>query len=381
MHSEEVRIVAMNWKHKLQARSRDPQFLWKIVLGILAIGLLIGLAVESTLTDTVKYEEVWERISERVEKLEAGAKANEWWRVWWDVPEIIWLRLGYTGPLVLALATGVCWLTFVLQALKVQGWNDPKLWLALAGLLFGVLSIWPTFYFIYWQEYGWGLRDSDSLIAGLRYNILGIGLREEFAKLVCVLPLMPFLLRLRSELAALLITACVGLGFAVEENIGKFFSQSGTSVVGRYITANPFHMVLTGLLGLALYRGLRSPREWGPHALATFVIVVFAHGLYDAFILVPALQEYSLGGMIVFALIVYQFFRELRDLRPRGGDTISLSANFLCGVSLVVAVTLVYLCAVSDRDTALTALGVDLLSVGVMVYLFLREMPESMIDV
>jgi len=64
---------------------------------------------------------------------------------------------------------------------------------------------------------GWGLVESDQLVPGLRYNILGIGLREEFAKLCCLLPLMPLLLRQRSELAALLLSACVGLGFAIEE--------------------------------------------------------------------------------------------------------------------------------------------------------------------
>lgn len=371
----------MNWKHKLQAKSRDPQFLWKMVLGILAAGLLVGFVAESSLEGNVSYESVLEQHMKHVEGLKKLAAGGQWTELWWGIRRSMVYRFQYPGPLTLAVMTGICWLAFVLQALKLKGWRDPKLWLTVAAVPLGVFSIWLTHFFIYWQEYEWGLTENDSLIGGLRFFILGVGLREELAKLLCVLPLMPLLLRLRSELAALLISGCVGLGFALTENVQYFLRESGTSVVGRYITANPFHMVLTGLVGLAVYRGLRSPRDWGPRVLATFGIVMFAHGLYDAFIVVPALQEYSIVAMIVFALVVYQFFHELRDLRPRGGDTVSLTANFLCGVSLVVATTFVYLSAANNWDIALKAVVPESIGMAVMVYLFLREMPDTLVDV
>jgi len=225
------------------------------------------------------------------------------------------------------------------------------------------------------------LAESEEVVAGLRYNILGIGLREEFAKLCCLLPLMLLLVRQRNELAALLVSACVGLGFAIEENVGYFWSSQGTATLGRFLTANPFHMTLTGLIGLAVYRGLRYPKEWGPHALATFGLMVIAHGIYDAVLTIPALVEYSIVGTIVFALVVYQFFHELRELRTTGGDTISLSANFLCGVSLLTAATFVYLSATLGCGVAFDGLASGVLGLGVMVYLFLREMPESMVRV
>jgi len=151
--------------------------------------------------------------------------------------------------------------------------------------------------------------------------------------------------------------------------------------MGRFLTANPFHMTLTGLIGLAIYRGLRSPKDWGPHALATFGLMVFAHGIYDAVLTIPVLVEYSIVGTIVFALVVYQFFHELRELRPTGGDTISLSANFLCGVSLLTAATFVYLSATLGCSAAFDSLASGVLGLAVMVYLFLREMPETLVRV
>jgi hypothetical protein len=140
-------------------------------------------------------------------------------------------------------------------------------------------------------------------------------------------------------------------------------------------------MTLTALIGLAVYRGLRSPRDWGSQAVATFGLMVFAHGLYDAFIVLPALIEYSLVGTIIFVLVVYQFFRELRGARTNRPETVSLTANFLCGVSLITSATFVYLSATVGSVVAFDALAQGVLGLAVMVYLFLREMPETMVQV
>ena len=86
-------------------------------------------------------------------------------------------------------------------------------------------------------------------------------------------------------------------------------------------------------------------------------------------------------GTIIFALVVYQFFRELRDLRPSQGDTISLTANFLCGVALLTAASFVYLSANFGMSIAFDTLAGGVTGLAVMVYLFLREMPETMVRV
>jgi len=110
-------------------------------------------------------------------------------------------------------------------------------------------------------------------------------------------------------------------------------------------------------------------------------MMVFAHGAYDAVLSMPVLAEYSILATIVFALVVYQYFHELRELRPTGGDTISLSANFLCGVSLLTAATFVYLSATLGCRVAMDGLASGVLGLAVMVYLFLREMPEGLVRV
>lgn len=370
----------MTWQHYLRVKTRDPAFLWRMVVSILAFGVLGGWVVEMWQGGTPEFV-FSHRDHSGWERLKLLAEQRQWWQVWWGVPREIFSDFSQPKIVALALLAGCCWLAFLLQAMRVQGFSDWRLWGALVAIALGVVSIWPTGFFILWQEYAWNLHDSQELVPGLRYNILGIGLREEFAKLMCLLPLMIVLVPRCDELAALLLSACVGLGFAIEENIGYFTQSMGMNSLGRFLTANPAHITLTGLVGLAVYRAFRDVRSWGPQALAVFGLMVIAHGLYDATITLPALSEYGLAGTIVFALLVYAFFHELRTLRPKGSDTISLSATFLAGVSLLAAATFVYVSSVAGVAAAANTLMTDVLSLAVMVYLFLREMPESMVRV
>ena len=371
----------MNWRNYLRNRTRQPAFLWRMVLSILVLGVVFGYLAESYFFSGLDFTSHGNPSGgENWSAIERLAEAGQWWEVWWRIPKQIYYGYGNWGPLVLAVCTGVCWFTFLAQVVAEKPPRFERFALMLVGVAFGVLSIWPTGFFIVWQEIGWGLQDSQDLIPGLRYNILGIGLREEAAKLICLMPLL-VLLRNQREILALVVSACVGLGFAIEENVGYFFREEETTAMGRYLIANPLHMALTGIVGLTIHRALRYPRDWGPHAVAMFGLVVVAHGVYDAAIMVPAIREYGLIGMIVFALVVYQFFRELRNLRTTSGDVVSLTANFLCGVSLLTAATFIYLSATQGFSAAGDLVTSEALGLSIMVYLFLREMPESMIDV
>lgn len=368
----------MNWHNDLRRKTRQPAFLWRMVISILVGGIVLGFVAQhfrsSGSVDAVVKNNAWTEIR-------LLAEQGEWQQVWWAIARHELSRHWSVGTTLLAALAGCCWLAFLLQAIQVRGFRDSRLWCALAALLLGALSIWPTEFFILWQEVGWRLQDSTELAPGLRYNILGVGLREELAKLLCLLPLMPWLLRLRSELTVLVVSACVGLGFSVVENTQYFQHSEGAVAIGRYLTANPAHITLTGLAGLAVYRGLRYPRGWGPQAIALFGVLVFAHGLYDAFIDIPALGDYALASTIIFVGLVYQFFHELRGCRSVRSETISLSANFLCGVSLLTAATFVYLSATLGCEKAFDVLAADVLGMSLMVYLFLREMPETMVTV
>jgi RsiW-degrading membrane proteinase PrsW (M82 family) len=368
----------MTWTSYLRSKSHDPPFLWRMVIVILAVGVAIGLAADG-LTTTHAAAETSPR-NDVVDQLDALAAGGQWMQLWRGIPELYAWRYATVGLMALAGVAGACWLAFLLHVAQVER-HRGRLVACLVGVALGVLSIWPTVFFIYWQEYRWNLRESVELAPGLRFFVLGVGLREEVSKLVCLLPLMPWLVAKRDELGALIASACVGLGFAVEENLGYFWASDGRDVLGRLLTANPFHLAITGVVGLALYRAIVWPREWGPQFLAVFGVAVLAHGLYDAFISIEALQDLALFTTILFALVVYQFFRELRGLRSPQRGGFSLTATFLCGVSLVTAATFIYLCSTVGATDAFDMLAVSVIDLSIMVYLFLREMPDTMVSV
>jgi hypothetical protein len=110
-----------------------------------------------------------------------------------------------------------------------------------------------------------------------------------------------------------------------------------------------------------------------------FGVIVLAHGFYDAIISIPILAEYAITSTLIYIFLAYQFFHELRNMRIERPDTISLTANFLCGISLVTAVTFVYLSGQIGPRASAMLLGTDVLTMVLMVYMFLREMPGSLV--
>ncbi|MCA9234536.1 MAG: PrsW family intramembrane metalloprotease [Planctomycetales bacterium] len=392
----------MTPRHDLQVKTRDPAFLWRMVIAILAAGVMIGVAVDHLTGDTPlkewfgddpvvgESEDEPRKIPEDLqpppfapsyEKADDAAEAGQWRLVAKYVIVATGEQWRHIGPMILAVLTGLAWMALLLQSAQPRAGSDVRFVAPIAGLLVGLLSGPLTLFFILWQEHDWGIVESSQLVGGLRYFILGVGLREETAKLLCFVPLLPWLVKQRDELAALATAGAVGLGFAIEENIGYIWSTGGAGTVGRLLNPAPIHMSLTGLAGLALYRGCRWPREWGPMALAAFGTVVIVHGLYDAFISIPALKDVSAASWIIFVLLVRQFFVELRPLQRDLRPAVSYSANFLACVCTVTAATFIYLCAVVGWQPAADMLAGAVFAESIMVYMVLRELPERLVTV
>ena len=313
-----------------------------------------------------------EHISAEV-RLRLAASAGDWGEVWRIIPRAEWERL-QLAPALLALFAGTCWLVIALQMGEVLRESGARTVLCLSAVGLGVLSLWPTDWFIFWQEYDWGLRESDELAGGILYYVVGVGLREEVAKLLLVVPLLPWLVARGRDLEILIVGACVGLGFALGENSG-YFAMAASSSLGRFLTANFFHMAATGLATLYLVRGIQQPQWRALDAAALFLVIVFAHGMYDAAIAVPVLAEYGILSPMIYILLSYQFFHELRGMRSGVRSTVSLRATFLGLVSLVAAVTFVYLSAPWGAMNAARLMVPEALAMATMVFMFLRELP------
>jgi hypothetical protein len=177
----------MKWRRWIQLRSRDADFLWRMVIGILLVGVAVGLAVDATFEPWVTVAESAEGINEpdppegedaRMDRL---AQEGKWVELIAALTPYITGRWRQVGLTSLAVLTGLCWLAFAVQAVQVRSWRDGRLWGAFAAVALGVLSIWPTVFLIFWQEHQWGLARSIELGSGAKFYLLGVGLREELS--------------------------------------------------------------------------------------------------------------------------------------------------------------------------------------------------------
>lgn len=311
-------------------------------------------------------------------RLEAAVLARDWLRV----PPLI-LRTQFEGAslgrVLFASIAALGWFALCVQFAQPRSLLSSRVALCVIAFGLGVFSTTATVFVILWQEEVWGFTERSDMIGGLVYFILGVGLREEVVKLLFFLPLVPIVVKRRSELEALMVASCVGLGFAAEENLAYY--ASSTAAVPRFITANFLHIALTGLAGWSLCSALWYPRHNAGVFVQTFVGVVVLHGLYDAVIVVPEFAEMQLLFLLCFAAIAYWYFRELRAIRETRRETLSPIATFVFTLGLLVATTLVIVSAYGGLRGAIAAVIPTSLELAILAYIFLREMPGSMVRV
>ena len=139
----------------------------------------------------------------------------------------------------------------------------------------------------------------------------------------------------------------------------SYFDLAADAALGRLLTANFFHAAATGLAALWLYRGIRRPRNDAGNAFTAVMLIILAHGLYDALLSMgPWLGDVApFSSIMVLIVLAQQFFRELRYLRPAKRDTISLSATLLFGVSVLLSMVMVLQAMVLPLNMAIVEAG------------------------
>jgi hypothetical protein len=265
---------------------------------------------------------------------EIAAAASDWTGMlkvsWLDVVS----SLRHTRWVIMSSLCGLLWFLVIHMGacIPVKLW-----WRGLLGFALGVLSIPLTLFIIKVQETWLGVGQ-DSSTGDILYCISGIGLREELAKLILFVPML-FLLRKAQAAHVLAVAACVGLGFAVQENV-DYFSMDG-AVWGRFLTANFLHFALTGLTGLALWQAVRNS-AWLTHFMWILVGAVVFHGLWD---FRPGdvryAGDYNYFKYVGLAVLSLYFFRELcRYAQPVPGIP-SVLFVYLTGGALLVSTVMV----------------------------------------
>lgn len=240
-----------------------------------------------------------------------------------------------------SLFIAAVWFVILMSFWEVE---RDRLLASLAAFLLGIFSAVLTLFFVVVQERIQGFEFSPDAepISQLIFFVAGVGLREEFLKLVCFLPVAWWACRRKSDIEGILLAALVGLGFAFQENILYLDSAPSTQVGWRrFLTANALHFSLTGIAGFYLFRMLRRRGRGWEEFLAVFIAVVLAHGFYNSLLSMPSLATYSPLSFILIALIAYRFFDPLRGLMDVRG-----TANRISPLGVFVLGSVVMTCLV-----------------------------------
>lgn len=274
---------------------------------------------------------------------------------------------GHTGLLLLSLLSAAVWFVSLHKACRIP---FSEWWISGVGLLLGVGSIGITLLFLLLQESNGGLSENGTADNDFIFYLAGVGLREETAKLIFFLPLLP-LLRKRSPALALVAASCVGLGFALEENLSYYIRGGASASLVRFVSANFMHLSMTGLIGYSLFRFWRYPKNYGPAFAATFVAMVALHGFYD-FCLTGHAGELGQFPIFILAGLAWFYFQTVRTEQDGAPQLLSAHAAFLLGSAVLTGCLLNYLVAQFGWHLAFSLMVPAFLSIVLTSALFVR---------
>ncbi|MBL9115271.1 MAG: PrsW family intramembrane metalloprotease [Verrucomicrobiaceae bacterium] len=264
-----------------------------------------------------------------------GVLVGDAWLQWTGILLDQWATASSYG-IALGLLASTLWFVVLVRHGDRTRWR--WVWPVLP-VLAGVASIWCTLLLLDYQEQTLGMRESDVFPDDLIYEVIGVGAREEVAKLLGFCLFLPWLLRRRDAGLATLTGAFVGLGFSLEENIG--YISAGADTWGRLLTASFLHVALTGMTGHALYTMIRTRFGSAGHFLATLVGAVVLHGLYNwapsASSRLEYAQDLDLISLVLLAALAHQFYSLVALHFQRRDGMVSTVGIFVIGSGVLIA--------------------------------------------
>jgi len=254
-----------------------------------------------------------------------------------------------------------------------------RLTLYSSAFISGFISTFLVLGLVYWQENKLGLKINGETVNDIIYCICGIGLREELIKIIFFAPFLIILKKRQSAMEALACAACVGLGFACSENILYFGSGFESAVFPRFLTANFLHTSLTAIVGLSMYYLILNPVKNWENFFKNFIIVVVAHGAYDALVgIVPNLaNSMGLVSIIIFAIISNSYLNLAKQMRTGKPSALSPLGIFIIGSCLLIGISWNLACYLYPLKTVVSSIGESTLSMGALAFIFINQFRDE----
>lgn len=212
--------------------------------------------------------------------------------------------IGFLGALLVMLS----WL-FYLRKIDIY---EPEKWKHLILIfLLGVLFSEVTFLLSDLNSMFTGFSLNGKVWNDLLYCIIGIGVIEEFVKILPVILILKYSKAINEPVDYLVYGSVSALGFAFAENLLYFNSYGPQIITGRALTAVVFHMFLTSLAAYGIMLDKYKARKGFLTDFAKyFILSAVIHGLYDFWLINPVVSQFGLISIIIL-IFCFSFFNTL----------------------------------------------------------------------
>ena len=133
---------------------------------------------------------------------------------------------------IIAAVTALVWAVLLLRMGQIDRWFSREFLLCGLAFIGGALSTIPTLFLVIIEDAYVGYQPDGNLVPTIAFYVGGVGLREEFCKLLFFLPFAPYLAKKRFDLDALIVASFVGLGFAAAFASSQDFGSSRSNISG-----------------------------------------------------------------------------------------------------------------------------------------------------
>jgi RsiW-degrading membrane proteinase PrsW (M82 family) len=293
----------------------------------------------------------------------------------WQMQWMYWIQ-GAAVPIAL-FAAAIWYIILVHTASR----ETMRWWRYLAAVFGGIASVWVLHWWQGTLQYSDGdPGDAPTMTHEMLQWIMHVGLPEEAAKLLCFAFFLPVLLHHRSGVKAALTAGCVGLGFALDENLHYFLKPDAgiSAALGRLLMANFVHISLTGIIGWHLYELFRSRFNHATEFLVAFCGVVVAHGIYD-FAFGPSAQEWGFGiaVFIVVGVAAKIYLPMLHDSEGRSqSGVISRTAVFCLGTAVLGGMVMIVMVWQMESLRGITEVLRSIASLALVGLIYIQEWRE-----
>lgn len=286
-----------------------------------------------------------------------------------------WQRLSQSTGLIIALLCALLWHVILITS---TGLRLRKAWNYFPAILAGMLSVWllHTLQVRLQYEAEPSLNAGVSMMHQIFFWVMYVGVPEEAVKLCLFALFLPLLLRQRSAAKAALTAGCVGLGFALNENLQYYQDYGVTIAISRLLTANIIHISLTGILGYELYLLFESRFHRAVDFLLTFGAVALTHGLYDFFYAETSIEGLEIGSMIIVALAARWYLQRLHADHTTSSQPISRTSIFCFGGSVLVGLLMVITVLDLQSLAGITLVLKEAIGLATVALIYIREFKE-----